>query len=388
MTHVTHDPTSLTFLHTADWHIGHSFFHLERDMRKKLRQAIFRTIEMIFLYARQSGIPLILCAGDTLDNGQWGSKDDVHALFHIIRKYPAIRVVTIAGNHDALLNRNIYSQIEKAHFPPNLVLIEGNDVLDYPEWNLTIFAESVREKNTTSNPLNWINEKAIDPKKINIGLGHGRIDPGFAFEHGLDYLALGGNHSYQTINDRTFYPGVPEPLTFDDNGAVLQVTVTAPEKKLTVERAPIESQYRWKRMHEQVNEDTFPDFKSTLEKRDEKEIRELTVSGCLPLETYTAYRELLGKNRTHGMDIRDHVVMKPDEHAFPHSVDGCMNGVIRRLLELKQSNEPLPEGIVNPYVSIERTEVHRRVNELKGDRDAMIDSALMQVYHYLKEKGK
>ncbi len=246
--------------------------------------------------------------------------------------------------------------------------------------------------------MDWIKDRTLDREKINIGLCHGSIKneafPGnsfpiendFAIKQGLDYLALGDWHSYKQINERTFYPGVPEPLTFDDNGAVLKVTIAGPGKKPTVEPVPIESKFKWKRMEEQVFGDTFNLFKAKLEKTDEKEIRKLTVSGYLPLGIYKSYKELLERNRRHYIEIKDNVIVQPDEQAFLDAADGCMKEIIKRLFELKKSGEPLPDEILNPYVSLERTEVHKHVDELKNNRDVIIDKALLEIFNYLKEK--
>ncbi len=389
----------ITFIHTADWHIGNPFSRFERDMRKKLKQAIFFSIEMIFIYAQKYEIPLILCAGDIVDNGQLCPKEDLYKLFEIIKKYPTIRIVMIAGNHDPLLSRNIYSQVDKVNYPPNLTLVQGDEELPYPEWNMTIFASSLREKNGTFNPLHWLKEKTLHPERINIGLCHGSIknetfaannfpiEPDFAITHHLDYLALGDWHSYTQINPRTFYPGVPEPLSFDENGAILKITFTGPEKKLAVEKIPI-AKYKWKRMEEHVFVDTFNQFKTTLETVGEKEIRELIVSGFLPLETYKTYKELLDMNKHRYVEIKDNVVVQPDDQALLNSADGCLRDVIQRLLELKKSGEPLAKEILNPYVSIARTQVFQQVEELAKNRHEIIDQALLKIYTYLKEKAQ
>jgi DNA repair exonuclease SbcCD nuclease subunit len=387
-----------TFLHTADWHIGNPFSRFDKRKRKDLRNAIFRTLEMTFSFAQKKRIPLILCAGDNVDNGQLCEIDDLNRLFSIIKKYPDIRVIMIAGNHDPLVNRSVYSKLEDVNYPDNLHFVKSDEELSYPEWNLKIFASSLREKNGNYNPLDWIKGKGLDKEVINVGLCHGSIkndafsdnnfpiESDFALKQGLDYLALGDWHSYKKINDHTYYPGVPEPLQFNDSGFVLEVTIDGPGKIPKVKPFPIDSKYKWIQLEENITDDTFKDFKAKLEDYNDNEIRKLTVNGFLPIETYKAYKEILEMNRKRYFDIRDNVVVQPGDRVLLESVDGYMADVVRRLLELKKLGEPLPEEILNPYAPIDRTEVHRLADELSENREEIIDKALLKIYSYFKEK--
>ncbi|MCP5049868.1 MAG: DNA repair exonuclease [bacterium] len=390
----------LTFIHTADWHIGYPFSPFDPDKRKELRRAIFRTVELVFRYAQKMEIPLILCAGNIVDNGQLCAKEDIYKCFDIIKKYPATHVVMTAGNHDPLINRNIYSLIDKKAYPENLSLVEEDEELPYPEWNVNIFAASIREKNGDFNPLNWIKGKKFDKDKINIGLCHGSItnetssgndfpiQSDFALTHGLDYLALGGWHSFKKINQRIYYPGVPEPLQFDHEGYPLKVEIHGPGGTPVVEPIKNVSQYRWSQSEETITGDSFQEFKAKLERTGEKEIRQLTVSGSLPLDHYKTYHDFLEMNRHRYFDIRDHVVIQPGDQTLPELVDGYMAEVVNRLLDLKKSGKPLPEEFLNPYVSIERTEVHKQADRLKSTPQQIIDKALLKIYTYVKEKGQ
>lgn len=398
---------TVTFIHTADWHIGHPFSLFNREMRKELKRTIFRSVELIFRYAQKMEIPLILCAGDLVDNGRLCPKEDVIKLFGIIEKYPGIRLATVTGNGDPLANRDVYSLIKRENFPGNFYLVEGEEELAFPEWNINIYAASMREKNGSDNPLNWIKETSLDKGKMNVALCHGNIEPprnrdepandspapafpvagDLAEKNGLDYLALGGLHSFKKINERTYYPGVPEPLQFGDEGFPLKVKIAGPGSIPEVE--PIENMrhYRWTRLEETVTPESFDEFKIKLETVGEKEIRELTVFGSLPIEKYKTYRELLAVNRHRCFEIHDHVTIQPGDPGFIESADNYIAAVVRRLMELKKSGQPLPEELLNPYVSVERTAVHRQANELKSNREKVIDNALLKIYSYLTENG-
>jgi DNA repair exonuclease SbcCD nuclease subunit len=389
---------TLTFIHTADWHIGYTFSPFNPAKRKELKRAIFRTVELIFRYAQKMKITLILYAGNCLDNGQLCTEEDLNRLFDIFKKYPGIRIIMTTGDHDPLINRNIYSLRDKTDYPENLCLVQGDKKLVIPEWNVNIFAASIREKKGNYNPLNWIKEKKLDKERINIGLCHGSIkddtstgndfpiQSDFALTHGLDYLALGGWHSFKKIDPHTYYPGVPEPLQFNHEGFPLKVTIDGPGTIPVVEPIKNVSQYHWSRIENTISGESFEAFKSKLEKVGEKEIRELTVSGSLPLETYKIYHDLLEMYRHRYFDIRDNVVIEPADRTLQGLAEGFIAEVVNHLLELKKTGEPLPEDILNPYVSVERTEVHKQADRLKTNRHEVIDNALLKIYTYVKEK--
>jgi DNA repair exonuclease SbcCD nuclease subunit len=273
------DKKAVSFIHTADWHIDNPFSLFDREMRKELKRALFRTVELIFRYAQKMEIPLILCAGDMVENGQLCAKEDILKLFEIIGKYPGIRLVMVTGDNDPLINRNIYSLLDKNNYPGNLYLAEGDEELAYPEWNLNIYAASIREKNGDYNPLNWIKKKNLDKEKINIGLCHGSIkneiflkndfpiESDFAFKHGLDYLALGHRHSFKKINERTYYPGVPEPLQFNDEGFPLKVEIGGPGVIPEVEPIKNVRHYRWNRLEESITGESFEEFQDYIDKK-------------------------------------------------------------------------------------------------------------------------
>jgi DNA repair exonuclease SbcCD nuclease subunit len=186
-----------------------------------------------------------------MDDGQLGTTGDLLALFKIFKKYPDIKIVMIAGNHDPLVARNVYWRIDRASFPGNLHLVEDHETLVYPQWDLTVYAASLQEKNGTYNPLSWIKNEEPADGDIRVGLCHGSIaneafdgndfpvDKNFARESGLDYLALGDWHSFKKIDDRTYYPGVPEPLQMGDNGYILEVTIEAPGAEPQVKKREV-----------------------------------------------------------------------------------------------------------------------------------------------------
>ncbi len=391
------DHKPFTFIHTADWHIGNPYSCFQREMRKKLNHAVFRAIELTFMYARNKSIPLLLCAGDTVDNGQTCAKEDLLELSRIIRKYPGIRVVMIAGNHDPLVAGNVYYRVEKDIYPGNFYLVKEDEVIAYPEWNLEIYASSAREKNGKYNPLAWVRQETRDSGKLRIGLCHGSLEneafsgdafpipPDFAAQRGLDYLALGDWHSFKKINARTYYPGVPEPLQFGDEGYPLEVTLRGPGAIPDVAPITAVRQYRWRQEQIEISTETFEEFKNRLQAVKEKEICRFDIVGHLPIQKYKAYKELLVMNRQPNCLVFDQATISPGDEELLETGDGFMAAVMQRLLELKKTGETLPIE-VNPFAPINREKVHDQAEAINSRE--IIDRALLKIYTYINYEKK
>ncbi len=386
------------FIHTSDWHIGNSFAHFDRETGKKLNRARLTAVETIFVYARKKKIPLILCAGDTMDNGQLAPEKNLLDLLTVIKKYPGITVVMITGNHDPLMANTIYQRVAQENYPPNLHLVkETNKILPFESMNLKIFAASTIEKNGTYNPLNWIESGDIDESKINIGLAHGSIknekfavdcfpiEPGFALEKRLDYLALGDWHSYSKINDRTYYCGTPEPLQFGDNGFPLEVTIEKRGAIPKVEKITGVRQYQWDLPELEISDNRFENFREKLESMGEKEIKKLKLTGFLSPGNYKIYKELLQMNLTRYYEIDDQVSITPDADDLLSIGDGYIKDVVKQLMEIKNSGKPVPEEILDGIIPVDQLSVEQSTQTTKNE---IIDKALLKLYKYYSQGSK
>jgi len=380
------------FIHTSDWHIGNSFVHFDRETGKKLNRARLMAVETIFVYAHKKKIPLILCAGDAVDNGQLAPEKNLLDLLAIIKKYPGITVVMITGNHDPLMANTIYQRVSQKNVPPNLHLVrETNKILSFESMNLKIFAASTIEKNGTYNPLNWIEPGDIDESKINIGLAHGSIknetfaansfpiEPDFALKKKLDYLALGDWHSYSKINDRTYYCGTPEPLQFGDNGFPLEVTIEKRGAIPTVEKVTGIRQFQWEYQELELSDNQLEDFRDKLESVGEKEIKKIKITGFLSPGNYKIYKELLQMNVTRYYEIDDHVSITPNADDLLSIGDGYIKDVVKQLMEIKTSGKPIPEEILDGIIPVDQLPIEQSTQITKNE---IIDKALLKLYKY------
>ncbi|MBN1412616.1 MAG: DNA repair exonuclease [Spirochaetales bacterium] len=380
----------MEFIHTADWHLDNPFSSFDPETRAKLNEARYESVQMIFEYARKESIPLVLCAGDQLDDGQFAEKGVLFKLLELVSGYPDIRVVMITGNHDPNLSGTVYSRVENRLFPANLLFINEKRVLTMEDLDARIFAAPLSRKNGTVNPLTFIRAGEMKGGLINIGLGHGSvaiapgkyspddfpIEPGFAQSAGLDYLALGHFHSFLKIDDRTYYPGTHEKLTFDDNCGVLRVRIEGKGSLPRVENvAEKTSLFSWKTRNLVLTGSSLESFKQEMEgAKPDNVVRKIILSGMLDVEQYNFYHDILERFKDNRDMIEDRVRINPDEESILNLTDGFMTGVVKRLLELKsQGND------IRTFPGLE---------EFSDDINAeeIIDRALLDVFEFYRER--
>ena len=299
----------MQFIHTADWHLGNNFSLFTPEQNKKLKRARIAAVKSIFIYADKNGIPLIISAGDQIDNGEVRNERILKDLFLIIENYRHIKVIMIAGNHDPLSSQSIYSRLSKNYFPENLYFVKDREKLEFPEYGCVVFASSLKSKNGTINPLEWIPNNGTGENLIRIGVAHGSlkiegkynvedfpIETDFSFAKKLNYLALGHWHSYYKHNDYTYYPGTPEPLQFKDSGCILRVSIDKAGNIPLVEKVPVH-QFSWDTDTVDIvsSEDVDLLYKKLKRNASLQRIVKLILNGNLSLRDFHSLKEQLEK---------------------------------------------------------------------------------------------
>ncbi len=389
----------MEFIHTADWHIGNSFGNFEREKREELREAVVSAVRNIFIFAEKNKIPLILAAGDNLDTSLTADGKHLFRMLEIIRNYPDIQVIMIAGNHDPLVYNNIYHSIEKSNYPGNLHFVRNDkEVIDLKEFGIKIIAGSLKEKTGNFSPLSRIEHSDIDESIINVGLFHGSIknaqfgdnsfpiDADSAEKFGLDYLALGDWHSYNRINERTYYPGCPECLQFGDEGYPLKVTIKERGFVPQVEKITGISNMKWNSINETVSDDSFQEFSRRFKDIPLREIRKAEITGFLSPACYKAYKEILAMFGDRYFEIEDRVHLKPDENQILECTDDILiKNIIKRLFALKSGETAFPDEIRDGLIPglVERPAVMNKIDDIKNSNIA--ERALMKIFKLLKE---
>jgi DNA repair exonuclease SbcCD nuclease subunit len=239
-------------LHLADVHLGARYRDLgEVAARQRERQlAAFRRSVDVALDQR---VDMVLICGDLFDsNGQ--PRRSVEKAVAELRRLTdrGMRVVIIPGTHDCYEQGSIYRVFHLRHLAG---LPQGSDLLTvltpeapdalFPDLDLVVHGRVSATKSTTRSPLAGL--AATDPRaRWRVAMIHGSLRiPGKVESDdvlfteaevaasGLDYLALGHWHSYQTGRAGATvwaYSGAPEPVALDQDGAGQVALVTLEER--------------------------------------------------------------------------------------------------------------------------------------------------------------
>lgn len=150
-------------------------------------------------------------------------------------------VFIIPGNHDPLVPGSVWGHsIWRERESQNLHVIQTTEAIERE--NFILFPCPLKEKNSTKNPMAWIDARQ-ESEKICIALAHGNVESMLDVKnfpipvdapsrYGLAYVVLRHWHSYQTYPDkdgvkRMAYCGAHETTKFGerDGGKVVLVEI-------------------------------------------------------------------------------------------------------------------------------------------------------------------
>lgn len=271
--------TMIKILHTADWHLGQTFYNYDRKWEHKafLDWLIDKTAEI--------KADVLLICGDVFDN-QNPSAEAQSLYYSFLKKItdinPELQIIIIAGNHDSasrleapnplletmnitvkgLINRDENGEIDFN----NLIipLRKGGNVLavpylrqgDYPsskEYGLgveTMYKELYQRVNKDERPIislghlhainSSINENDRSERIIMGGLDNINLD---VFDNEIDYLALGHLHRHQRVGGKENfrYSGSPLPMSFAEKNYKHGVVLVNYDKEVEIEFIPYPS---------------------------------------------------------------------------------------------------------------------------------------------------
>ncbi len=374
----------MKFIHTSDWHLGNSFSRFSEEESSKLRDARFRAVENLFEYARGKGIGLIISAGDQFDNGEARDASLIYRLFGIIRNYPEISVIMIAGNHDPFTGTSIYNSIDDADYPGNLKFIRKREVITFEDSKIEIYAASCVEKFSSKNPVDWIGPSREGYTRITMAHGSLKIegmynpndfpiDVDSAKKRHIDYLALGHWHSYYNLDENIYYPGTIEPLQAGDEGCALEVELAAGHSPV-VKKITGLNVFSWQSKEIKIDDGNFETVFEELRKGAGKnKILAIKLSGYLSIGNYKRlgheteslsydYFRVFADNSTS---------IKPDIDEITRTLgDGALKKVVHKLSAIKRGERNLA-GLMDP-----------------ADADSAVDGALIMIHDYFRENGR
>ncbi len=233
------------FIHTADWQLGLHAHHVPGDAGAEVRGARTETVRRIAEVAREAEADFVVVAGDVFDHHQL-DRVPLQRAFEALRGF-SCAVYLLPGNHDPFTPDALYrTEWWTRECPPHVHVLGARRPRDHG--NATLLPCPLLERHSL-DPTAWLNARVGPQDRIRVGVAHGGIREilqamtqdteaeihndipiGLADGAGLDYLALGDWHGKVKVNDRTWYPGTPEPTRFKekDPGHVLLVEVDRP----------------------------------------------------------------------------------------------------------------------------------------------------------------
>jgi DNA repair exonuclease SbcCD nuclease subunit len=250
---------SLNFIHTADWHLGHTYWRIGPRAAQSAQWRL-DAVRRIWTLAQESNADFIVVAGDVFDSDTPSPTWRRHAV-DLLADCP-VPVYLIAGNHDPCAQGSVWFQddfagalkgLSQVHLVTEAAPIET-------ESGTLLFPCPVNKKHDRSDATAWIPASSRG-EKYRVGLAHGHYKGYFssgsdqvfnviasdcANRAGLDYLALGDYHSYTphehaAAKNRTYYAGTPEIGAKDNvrGGHVLRVQLESMGAMPKVEASPV-----------------------------------------------------------------------------------------------------------------------------------------------------
>ena len=227
---------SLTFVHTADWHLGQTYWGLgAQTTRSRLWR--FEAVRRIWQIAAQNEAAFVLVAGQIFDSET--PAEAVRALALELLSEAPCPVYLLPGESDACAEGSVWfsagwlsglTGLNHVHplLTPEPLFIEGD---------VTLLPCPVMRRRGQSDATAWL-PVADRGEAFRIGLAHGYLQNYAAGETrtlgviaadraaraGLDYLALGGRAAatspeHGASRARSYYAGTPEIGAHDDAAA-------------------------------------------------------------------------------------------------------------------------------------------------------------------------
>jgi len=217
---------NISFIHTADIHIGKKFnVNFNSGEGKKRRREIWETFDKIIEVCIRNNVEFLLIAGDLVD-AKHCTLDDMKRLSSKFSEARNTEIIITTGNRDPYTTYSLYRFID---WPSNVHIIDTTNQIrqiDFADKNLCVFSVGLDLKDKQKERT-CLYDIEVNPSNINILLAHGdifgndtedvKIDIS-RIESKFDYVALGHIHQYTEYSERIIYPGTPEPLDFSEKG--------------------------------------------------------------------------------------------------------------------------------------------------------------------------
>ena len=217
-------PQTISFLHTADVHLGRPFDSLgsraearREDIRAAFRKMVDRAV--------QESIDLFLVAGDLFDSPcpPPADREAAREGFRRLRE-AGVHTFAIPGNHDSFIPGGVWSELERVGVHVfSRPALQRASLIDRP---VDVFGTAYDEKHPERRPIADLAFDENPDQRSRIFLLHGSLDvigegyveAPFSEEEiarlPFDYVALGHYHRFRETGGRPLaaYPGSPVGL--------------------------------------------------------------------------------------------------------------------------------------------------------------------------------
>lgn len=249
----------LRILHTADLHLDAQFPSLgEKESQR--REDFLKTFERIITLAIKSEVHLVLFAGDLFDSPRPSGQTIGRVQAGLKRLVDrGILPVLLPGTHDNLVSSE--AVYRRSRFPGAVLLdapqVEEPVAVSAGGQQVYLYGFAYRSS-VSDQALGSMQRRPGEG--FHIGLLHGSRQGSPEWDYrkkdlpftlpglkhwGLDYVALGHYHSYETLEEGgriwACYPGSPEGKRFGENGARHCALVTLDGGQTRVEAVPVQT---------------------------------------------------------------------------------------------------------------------------------------------------
>ena len=215
----------MKLIHCGDLHLDAKMeTGLDPVRARERRVELLMTFNRIIEAAKQHGAEAILLAGDLFDTKRVGEKTR-RFVGDAVVAHPELQFLAVTGNHDGGISP-LFPDTE----PP-----ANWHVFPTDGWQSVVLSDGVTVSGTSDvdRPGIWESLPHLAPDIYHIVLVHGqivrgnetgseRIPLGRLTQEGIDYLALGHEHSFRCealgAHGRWAYAGCPEGRGFDECG--------------------------------------------------------------------------------------------------------------------------------------------------------------------------
>jgi exonuclease SbcD len=222
---------TIRLLHLSDLHLDRAFASMgcQGDLARRRRQGLREALTAAGRIAAERGCVAVTIGGDLYEHERAGV-DTGRFLADTFASWQPMRVLIAPGNHDAFMPGSLYRRTE---WPSNVTIFETSSLEPVELFDgLTVWGVAHREPSWQGDPL--AATVATEASGVHLALFHGAelgSRPDGKSVHGpfhaeriraAGYAAALCGHYHRRRLDAAMgllYPGTPEPLGFDEEGA-------------------------------------------------------------------------------------------------------------------------------------------------------------------------